>query len=71
MKLYHYFSQRSAGSPLKSTYEIGDGDGKTILSPTGSAVKALRALRKNGYVVPPEMNGPQVTQYTVELEMPA
>ncbi len=72
MKLYHYFGQRTAKSPLKSTYEIGDGEpcGENLLRPTGSAVKALRALRKAGYDVPAEMNGPQVRQYTVELSQP-
>jgi hypothetical protein len=65
--LYHYLSQRTEKSPLKSTYEIGDGEGGVLLAPTGSAVKALRAIRKHGFIVPSEMNGPQVKQYTVAL----
>lgn len=67
MNLYHYFSARTRNAPLKSTYEIGDGDGNVLLRPTGRAVKVLRFLRKNGFVVPLEMNGQQVKQYTVEL----
>lgn len=67
MKLYHYFSQRREGQPLHSTYEIGDGDGNVHLPPTGSAVRVLRFLRQSRWDVPSEMNGPQDTQYTVDL----
>lgn len=52
---------------MRSTYEIGEGDGISHLAPTGSAVKTLRKLRELGYDVPAEMNGPQAKQYTVAL----
>jgi hypothetical protein len=67
-KLYHYFSQRGPGSRLKSTYEVGSGNGAVLLRPTGSAVKVLRFLLRSGFAVPGELNGPQVREYTVELK---
>ena len=67
-KLFHYFTQRTAGSRSKSTYEVGDGDDTVLLRPTGSAVKALRFLLRSGFSVPDDMNGPQVKEYAVELK---
>lgn len=68
MTLHHFFSQRTDHGPLKSTYEIEDEEtGKILLRSTGSAVKCLRTLRRNGLRVPVEMNGPQTRQYSVEL----
>lgn len=67
--LYHYFSQRGRESRLKSTYEVGSRDGTIVLRATGSAVKVLRFLLRSGFEIPAEMNGPQVTEYTVELRM--
>lgn len=61
MKLHH-----SIGRNQKSIYVIATEAGQFV-SRTGSAVQILRYLRRNGLAVPREMNGPQSSEYAVEL----
>jgi hypothetical protein len=68
MKLQHFFTQRTAKSPLKSRFVLTDGD-ETILE-TGSGVQVLRELKRRALAIPEQMKGPQCwsTQWTCEWE---